>query len=465
MNHRFQRHPVALAVIGSCLLLGAAQTRAGGFQLNETSASGLGAASAGGAAAAEDAASMWSNAASLSRLSSRQAVGAIHLIKPSIKFRDEGSTPAAQQALGGNGGDAGGLNVVPSLYVAMPINSRWAVGLGVTVPWGLVTDYDEGWIGRYQGDKSDIQTLNLNPAVSWKPAAGIAVGFGLNAQRIEATFTNDVNYSGALLSAAAANGIVPGSATFNAIAGATPGLSSQAVIKGSDNAYGWNAGVLWDLSPQQRMGLSYRSAMRYHISGQARFTNPTVAVAGPLGPTVGALSAGVNAVALSDTAVRSDVKLPAIANLSWFGTVSSAWDLMADLQWTGWSSIQALTFTRDDGSVLQSTPENFKDTYKLAVGFNHRPGGAWTWRGGLAYDQSPVRDAYRTARLPDADRVWLTAGAQYRPTADWRFDVGAAYLWVRSASIDANGGSAAGRLRGHYDNNTMILSMQATKAF
>lgn len=465
MSSPFQRHPVALAVIGSCLLLGAAQTHAGGFQLNETSASGLGSASAGGAAAAEDAAAMWSNAASLSKLSSRQAVGAIHLIKPSIKFRDGGSTPAAQQGLGGDGGDAGGLNVVPSFYLAMPIDSRWAVGLGVTVPWGLVTDYGDGWIGRYQGDKSDIQTLNLNPAVSWKPAAGIAVGFGLNAQRMQATFTNDVNYSGALLSAAAAAGVAPGSATFNAIAAATPGLSSQAVIKGDDNAFGWNAGVLWDLAPQHRMGVSYRSAMRYHITGNARFTNPSVAVAGPLGPTVGALAAGVNAQALNDTAVSADVKLPPIANLSYFGSVSSAWDVMADLQWTGWSSIQTLTFVRANGSVLQSTPENFKDAWKLAVGFNHRPGGAWTWRGGMAYDQSPVRDAYRTPRLPDADRVWLTAGAQYRPTADWRFDVGAAYLWVRSASIDADGGSAAGRLRGHYDNNTMILSLQATKSF
>lgn len=463
MRQALSRHALALAALGA-LTSGAGSAQAAGFQLNETSASGLGTAYAGGAAAAEDAATLWSNAAGLSRLSSRQAVGVLHLIKPSIKFRNDGSTPAAQQPLGGAGGDAGGLNVVPNLYLAWPIDSRWAVGLGVNAPWGLVTDYGDGWIGRFQGDKSDIQTLNLNPALSFKPAPGVALGLGLNAQRMKATFTNDVNYSGALLSAAGAAGIAPGSATFNAIAAATPGLASQAVIKGDDDAFGWNAGVLWDLAAQHRLGLSYRSAMRFKVSGNARFTNPTVAVAGPLGPTVAALSAGVNAQALADTGVTADVKLPPIANLSYFGSVG-AWDLMADLQWTGWSTIQSLTFVRANGSVLQSTPEHFKDSFKLALGFAHRPGGAWSWRSGLAYDQTPVRDAFRTPRLPDNDRVWLTAGAQFQPARDWRFDLGAAYIWVRKASIDADGGSAAGRLRGRYDNNTMILSAQAVWAF
>ena len=461
MRTPWRLHPVARAVLASGLMIAAAHSHAAGFQLNETSASGLGAAYAGGAAAAEDAATLWSNAAGLSRLPSRQAVGVLHLIRPSIKFRDEGSTPAAQQPLGHSGGDAGGLNVVPNLYLAWPIDSRWAAGLGINAPWGLVTDYDDGWIGRFQGDKSDIQTINLNPALSFKPAPGVAVGFGLNAQRMKATFTNDVNYSGALLAAAGAAGIAPGSATFNAIAAATPGLASQAVIKGDDDAFGWNAGVLVDLAPQHRLGVSYRSAMRFKVSGNARFSHPTVAVAGPLGPTVAALSAGVNAQALADSAVTADVKLPPIANVSYFGRVG-AWDLMADLQWTGWSTIQTLTFVRANGSVLQSTPEHFKDSFKAAAGFAHRPGGAWSWRGGLAYDQSPVRDAFRTPRLPDHDRVWLTAGAQFQPARDWRFDLGAAYIWVRKASIDADGGSAAGRLRGHYDSNTMILSAQAT---
>jgi long-chain fatty acid transport protein len=465
MTCPFQRHPLALAALAGSLLLVPTLSHAGAFQLNETSASGLGTAYASGAAAAQDASAMWFNAAALSRMAKRQAAAAIHLVRPSIKFSNDGSTPAAQQPLGGDGGDAGGINVVPNAYLAWPIDSRWAVGLGVTAPWGLVTDYGEGWAGRFQADKSDIKTLNINPAVSWKPAAGVAVGLGLNAQRIQATFTNDVNYSGALLSAAAVAGVAPGSPTFNAIAAATPGLASQAVIKGSDNAFGWNAGVLWDLTPQHRMGVSYRSAIRYHVSGTARFTNPSVSVAGPLGPTVSALAAGVNAQALNDTAVRSDIKLPASANLSYFGSVGGQWDILADLQWTGWSSIQNLTFVRADGSVLQNTPENFRDTYKLAVGFNHRPGGAWMWRGGLAFDQTPVRDAFRTPRLPDADRTWLSAGGQYRASPDWRIDFGAAYLWVRSPSIDADGGSAAGRLRGHYKSNVVILAAQATYEF
>lgn len=222
--------------------------------------------------------------------------------------------------------------------------------------------------------------------------------------------------------------------------------------------------LLFDLVPQHRLGVSYRSAMRFKVGGRARFANPAVAVAGPLGPTVAALSAGVNAQALADTAVTADVKLPPIANLSYFGSIG-AWDLMADLQWTGWSTIQTLTFVRANGSVLQSTPEHFRDSLKAAVGFAHRPGGAWSWRGGLAYDQTPVRDALRTPRLPDHDRVWLTAGAQFQPTPDWRFDLGGAYIWVRKASIDADGGSAAGRLRGHYDSNTLILSAQAAWSF
>ncbi len=460
---------IGITLAGITLMLGASPAWAAGFQLNETSASGLGNAFAGGAAVAEDASTLWSNVAGMARIRDTKVVGAIHLITPSLKFRNDGSLPASGQVLGGNGGDAGGLNVVPNLYVVKPIDRSWSIGVGMSAPWGLVTEYDNGWTGRFQAIKSGIKTINVNPGLSWKPADSIALGLGLNLQHMSAEFTNQVNYSGALLSAAALNGFAPGSATFNAIALATAGLESGARIKGSDNATGWNVGVLWELDDKTRLGAHYRSSVKYRIAGNARFSNPVPVVAPALAALVEALAGGVNANALFDSKVTSDVKIPAIVNLSYFSTLNDRWDLMADAQWTEWSTIKTLTFVRADGTELQSTPENFRNTWKLAVGANYRTSRDVMLRGGLAFDQSPVRTAFRTPRLPDGDRTWLTAGVQYTVNPKLKVDVGAAYLWVKKGSISINGNppSTAGNglLSGRYNSNTVIVSAQANYTF
>ena len=100
------------------------------------------------AAQAQDATTVWSNPAGMSRIGDSQVSGALHLITPSLKFRNESSTAAAGQGLGGNGGDAGSLAPVPNFYIVKPIDSRISMGLGVSAPWGLVTEYDAGWAGR-----------------------------------------------------------------------------------------------------------------------------------------------------------------------------------------------------------------------------------------------------------------------------------------------------------------------------
>jgi len=462
----FTRTAVAVASALSTVLV-AGPASGAGFALQENSGSGLGNAYAGGAAAAEDASTVWSNAAGMARLGSAQVVGAVNLIQPSLKFTDSASQPAAQQPLGGDGGNAGSLNVVPNLYLSYPIDPRWTLGLGVNAPFGLVSEYVSDWIGRFQGIKSDIKTYNVNPAVSWKATDSIAIGAGVNWQRIEATFTSKANYSAALLAAAAAAGITPGSPQFNAIAAATPGLESGVNVTGSDNTWGWNLGILFDIDKSNRIGAQYRSAMKYTVSGNVIFTNP--AVPPPFAP----LAAAVN-TRLYDSGITSQIKLPEIINLSYFGRLNAQWDLMADLQCTGWNSIQQLSFTRSDGSPLQSTEENFDDAWRFAVGANYRHNSQWMFRGGVAYDQSPVQDAYRTVRLPDADRTWLALGAQYRFSQSLWFDVGAAYIWVRNATINnvgsTNGASPPTReqnalVNGKYDNSTVVLSAQLTYAF
>ena len=453
MTKPFTHKQAARAVAGLTLTLGAVPALAAGFQLNENSASGLGNAFAGGAAAAEDASTLWSNAAGMSRIRTPQVVGALHLVKPSIQFHDQASAPALGQPLGGDGGDAGGMNYVPNLYLVMPINEAWSAGVGLNGPWGLVTEYDNGWIGRFQAIKSSIKTINVNPTVSWKPANNVALGLGLNLQRIDAEFTNQVNYTAALLQASQLTGIALNPATVL-------GLESSARVKGSDNAWGWNAGVLWDIDANSRVGVQYRSAIKFHIAGDATFSNPAAPAAPPT------LTGIVNST-LADTAITADVKIPPIVNLSYFRTLDSRWDIMADAQWTGWSTIQSLTFVRANGSVLQSTPENFKDAWKFALGANYRYDTNWMFRGGLAYDKSPVQTAYRTPRLPDADHTWLTGGVQYKMNPQLALDFGAAYLWVKTPTIDSNAGSTAAfaRLNGNYSSNVVILSGQVTYSF
>jgi long-chain fatty acid transport protein len=463
----------AAAALASTLL--AVPAWGAGFALQENSASGLGNAFAGGAAATEDASILWSNAAGMARLGSGQVAGVLNLIQPSLKFRNANSQAAAQQPLGGEGGDAGSLNIVPNFYLTLPIDRQWSVGLGVNAPFGLVTEYDNGWIGRFQGLKSEIQTINVNPAVSWKLSDGVAIGLGVNYQHIDATFTSNVNYSAALLSAAAANGIAPGSATFNAIAQSTAGLHSQAEVTGTDYGWGWNLGILLDIDQANRIGAQYRSAIKYTVTGQATFANPPMpALAPPLGSVVDQLAAGLNSQLLYNSGISSQIKLPEIVNVSYFGKLNEQWELMADVQYTGWSSIQQLTFTRTNGSPLQTTAENFDDTWRVAVGANYRHDSQWLFRGGLAYDQSPVRDADRSVRLPDSDRTWLALGTQYRMSPQLWFDFGAAYIWVRGGSIDNIGSSNLGLppsaaqsalVNGSYHNSVIVLSGQITYAF
>jgi len=463
---QFRRRYASLAV-GAAMATTATAALGAGFALQEQNASGLGHAYAGGAAAAEDVSTIFYNPAGLVRLQSMQVVAAANVICPSAKFRDGGSQPAALQPLGGTGGDAGDCAVVPNLYLGVPFTDKWSFGLGINAPFGLKTEYDTGWIGRFQAVKSEVETYNINPAISWEPTKDLTVGAGVSYQHLKATLTNQVNYAGLFAQGVGnvvAGGLVPPSAAPTLIASAA-GLESGASVTGNDNAWGWNVGILWQATPQTRVGAAYRSSMKYNVEGTVSFSNPTAT--GPLPPTlapVGALIVnGVNAQ-LFDGGANLSIKLPETANLSIFHQFDNNWDLMADLEYTGWSSIQQLQVVRSTGTVLSTTPENFRNAWRVSAGANYRYTDQWIFRGGVAWDQTPVRDAERTPRLPDDDRTWLALGAQYKFNQNWAVDLAYAYIFVSNASISQNEGSTAsnGFINGSYRSNVNIVGLQVT---
>ena len=183
------------------ILTAASQVYASGFQLMEQNASGLGNAYAGSAAVAEDASTIFWNPAGMAYLpeGKMQVIGAFNMINPSFQFSNNDTVPPGGiYALGGEGGDNGGWNFVPNAYFAMPVNDQISIGLGLGAPFGLKTEYDPNWMGRFRAIKSDIKTININPSISYQASNTLSLGLGASAQKLDATFSNAFNSSGAL---------------------------------------------------------------------------------------------------------------------------------------------------------------------------------------------------------------------------------------------------------------------------
>jgi long-chain fatty acid transport protein len=431
---------LALALLSTFATLGA---HAAGFALIEQNASGLGNAYAGQAASAQDASTLFFNPAGLTQISGRQMVVVGNFIKPSAKFENDGSANAPlQTSLGGDGGDAGGWVMVPNFYYAMDINPDLKFGLGLNSPFGLATNYDADWAGRFHAVKSDMKTINLNPALAYKVNEKVSLGVGLNAQYIDATLTNRVNYSA-----------VFAQATNNAIL--APNLEGTARVEGDDWSWGYNFGVLFNVDVGTRVGLNYRSKVKYTLDGTVEFTRPD---------GLGATQTAILNAAVPNGDVTAKVELPDTFSISLFKTINPRWDFLADITWTHWKLFDDLTVVRDSGSVLSTTLENWDNSLRYSIGANFHQDDKLTWRVGLAYDESPVSDEFRTPRIPDESRTWVAIGAQYRMSKNAVLDFGYAHLFVKDASI-RQASAAGGLLAGNYDNAVDILSAQYTHSF
>jgi long-chain fatty acid transport protein len=446
--------------LGAALSFVSCSAFGSGFALLEQSASRLGSAFSGTAAAADDATTIFFNPAGLARLERSEVMVVASGVSLKSEFHNVNSRPALGQPLGNEGGDAGDWNFVPSGYLALPLNDTLAFGLGVNVPFGLKLEYDSGWIGRFQALNSEIETYNFNPALSLRLNEHFTIGFGLDYQKVQAELTNSVNYTAAVaqgLQQLVAAGQLPPAAVPGLIA-ANAGLEGGAAVRGDDTAWGYNVGVLFEFSPETRLGLSYRSAVSYEVEGSVGFSPPSAT--NQVGAAIIAAASSPGA-ALSDGAVSVDLKLPAIAFASFYHRVGRM-ELLADVAWTGWSSVQELRIVRDSGAVLSVTPERWQDTWRYALGATFAVNDSWKLRAGAGYDETPVPDDTRTPRLPDPERTWAAIGAQWRPSEALTLDIGYAHLFSDDVDLNQDAGSAVanGLLNGKQESAVDIVGAQ-----
>ncbi len=395
---------------------------ASGFQISEISPSLQGDATAGAAAAQNDVTSLFINPATLATLNEHQAyiggsaiiphasmsgASAIHTVNVPGIPPSSISAPVAGLSAQNN---ISKTAYIPDAYFGLKIKDKLFAGIAVIAPYGLKTQYFYDSVVRYAAVYSSVKSLDINPALSYAFNDQLSFGAGLQAQYIQAEFSN---FNGAYTGISAIDQLLAANHPTN--------------VKGDGWGWGYNLGVLYKPGKNTRLGVGYRSQISTTLNGYGQqYTLPGVTVPAP----------SQNFLFNGQTTVRSAVTTPQILTLSAAHDIAD-WTVKASLQANFWNSFKAIEIYMPEAfATYTNLPTQWKNTWFGALGLEYRLNELWTFRTGTAYDQTPTVDEYRDPRIPDSDRVWFTLGATYKLSDAFSIDGAYAHIFMRDQNVN-----------------------------
>ncbi|MCM0614325.1 outer membrane protein transport protein [Marinobacter sediminum] len=458
---------------------------AGGFSLNEQSASAMGIANAGAAANPENATTVLFNPAGMSQLSGTNiSLGAAVLDIDAEAKKDSVSAqrqvPQIPIAPAGNGGDIADPAVLPNFYLTHEVNDSIDVGFGIHAPYGLAADYEDDFAGRFFADKTELTAIAFTPSVAVSNGEGLSMGAGLNIIYAEGRLSKYSDVSGIVYrQALATNGgdQAAAAATAAGVVGSLP-ADPYSDVEGDDIGVTFRAGFLYELSDHTQFGLSAQSGTEIDLKGDISVSNFPV-----LGPS-----------GLTTTTLTEKVEVPlAIPESITFGArhrLTEGVTLLAGATYAKWSRFEELdVYSREgeNGAVSAATgrsgddpishiTEQWSNTWQFNVGGIWQATSAWAFKAGYAWDESPVNGNYVTARIPSEDRHWLTLGTQWADgQSGWTVDAAVGTLIFaddakvndRQYSHDDPAGepTTAANYQGTYELSAWSAAVEVSKAF
>ena len=382
---------------------------AGGFMLTEQSVTGLGRAYAGAGIVGDDLSAVWYNPAGMSRLSGTAVqMGAVVADLDLEVATNENATFGHHKASKENGRKHG--VPIPNMYLVHQIKDDMWFGLGITVPFGMATEYDNNWAAADKGMNAEVKVFDINPNVAFKLTDTLSFGAGVSLQYVTAQFESRSGQDA---------------------------LNVRARLNADGWAWGGNFGFMWQPTETVRVGLAYRSQVNHKADGYLK-------------TEVSSGSTLIGSFKSNDG--HAEMSAPHVITLTGTWKATEDLRLSALARWTNWSSFKDLPIsgtslyratatakhvaTENGIGNLVSNPSNktaptynWKDSWLFTVGADYNINDEFTVRGGVGYEISPVDDdKYRSATIPDTDRLWLSMGATWHASKNLQGDFGIAYL-------------------------------------
>ena len=369
----------------------ATNASAAGYQLQEYSITGLGRAFAGAGIMGDDYSAIAFNPAGMSLI--KQSGLQAGAIATDIRGTVRGTSQPRGYPVPKTGKTSSRIfRVMPNFFGQYKASDKLDLGLGLYVPFGLANDYKNGWFGTEHGQYSGITVVNLTPSVSYKLSDFLSVGAGINLQYAAAHLTG---------------GIIGGGYTD--------------MHDADDMGVGYNVGLVFTPFKTTRFGVSYRSKVAHKLQGKNK---------GNSGLTGYTFLDG-------EHGVTAKITTPETVIFSAAQNIGDKWTISGIARWTRWSRFDRLNIYQDNypipGQPLSSTNEHWKNTWLFGAGADYKAYKNLTFRFGSAWDNTAVRSAkYRTPRIPDERRIWVSVGASYTKN-NWQIDAGYSHLFVHNA--------------------------------
>jgi long-chain fatty acid transport protein len=365
-----------ICAITTTALVASTMAFGGSFQLN---LQGIRQTAMGGTGVAWpwDASTIFYNPGGLSRISGIQAYGSVNIVTPNIKF--------VQTPTGGYSASTESHTTTPfALYVGGRIkkDSKWGLGVGIYTPFGSSAIWGNSWTGRYVVESIKLQSIFIQPTVSYAINDMVSVGAGF----VYAFGSFNVEKAIPLQDQATMS-------------------DGQAKLEGKANGVGFNLGVQIKATEDLQFGVSYRSKVKMKIKeGDASFTVPASTVS--------------NFPANGTTKFSSELPLPEILTFGVGYRFTSDLMVEANVVVAGWKTYDSLSFDFvDNTAAVKDThdPRSYKNTVAFRLGVHYDINSEFSIMAGTAYDPTPTQDNLVSPDAVDANRLTLSCGATWQP--------------------------------------------------
>jgi len=432
-----RRAAVAVTLCAGALAPGPAN--AGGLLTYEFGTAEVGLASAGYGARAQDASTVFTNPAGMTRLEGNQFLAAGQLIYGRTEFGiGLGTSPALGADAGGNAFGSNGWFPGGGGFYSHSISPDLKVGVALTGNFGGVVKYDDSWVGRYYVQQTSMVGMSFVPSIAYKVNDKLSLGAGVTA--MYGYYENQVAIN--IPDALRPGVVVP-----------TQRASGDAQLKLQDSTWGWgvNLGMLYEFDSRTRVGLTWNSQINLDFSSAPDWSN------------LGALGTNLQARGLLNSTINVGLKVPQQVMGSVFAQVNDRWAVLGSVGWQQWSKFGQVELGVDNPNNPTSltTAIPFKDTWHVAAGAQYRLSDPWQLNFGIAYD-SGFQGGSVSPLLPTNAAWRFGVGAENHASKSMLWGVALEYLYggnldvnIQSTTPVALGGR--GSLAGSYGNVGLLF--------